>query len=423
MKNSPKAFIAGWALVATACQVVSGLSDYEVKDSTGPASGGTAGTTHTAGGGASSGGGQGSGVAGSSGAGGRTGGSAGSETAGLGGEPSVVGGGPGDTGCPQGTADCGGVADDCETDIISDDANCGGCAHDCRGANCSAGVCTPEHIADAVSNPAFMQVNSMRVFWTTIPGVAPVPPVAAVESVALDGSTRRVHAIDDSPRGLVLGSLYLFWTDPDGRLYRSSYDGANNGNQTVVATSAGFSGSPFFYSGAIYWKTSAAIYKFLEAQTDTTPDPLVSGLDNPQDPSVRNGFVYFVNGSHLSRAPASGGPVVKVTSESFDLANGLVVDDTDVYVMQFGKFSRVKIADGAVKTFALAGSIPSWTVQDDAYVYFTNAAAGDVLRFSKQTEEIIVLVRNGGAQYGLAIDDTHAYWGDFEGKSIWRVPK
>jgi hypothetical protein len=350
-------------------------------------------------------------------------------TTGGGGAPTLVTassssaamGGGGMGGAPEPVHACGGA------DLANDAKNCGVCAHDCLGAACVLGRCEPTTLATGQGAAVALAIDGARVYWTDEAGGA---VMAAPQG---GGMLAVIAAAQTGPHRIVEHAGALFWTN--GALgKRGAWRAASTGVDKKEIT-----GDPTPYGIAaddtgIFWVLqSNAQATLLRAKLDgsavsiltTKPaaaEEIALDADRVYITSPTDGVVAAVkkNGLGMVSLVTTGKPL------------GLAVDDAFVYWTDAaaGTIGRVDKAGVSVETIATAQAHPTRLALDDDSAYWSNlgdpgcvAATGSIAKRAKAGGPIVVLAEGQRCPRGIAVDGQYVYWTSLGAASIQRVAK
>jgi|SRR5580698_4480044 hypothetical protein len=203
------------------------------------------------------------------------------------------------------------------------------------------------NMANTVSEPNFLAVDSVNIYWTTstAPGIVQaVPVLGGTPTVFWVGS-----ATNSSAYAVTASNGIVYWTGQDGILSMTDDGGMAN---TVVSPPSN-APLPFFTSIAV---DAAHVYW--------------ANYGESNEPTNTNGTIMKV--------PLGGGPAMTLASGQHD-PYAIVVDSSNVYWGNAGTQTE-GYKDGAVMKVPLGGGTP------------TTLATGQ------------------GGVYGIAVDETSVYW-------------
>ncbi len=274
--------------------------------------------------------------------------------------------------CAPGRADCNGLAADaCEVDLTSDALSCGACEHGCQGGPCQSGLCQPVIVASGQGYAYRLAATETSLYWTRSDG-----SVLRAQS----GSEPEILASDqNSPGDLAVDATHVYWANlGDKTIVRAPLEG---GATTIVVADAGQAWSLAISATTLSW------------------------TDNK-------------TGEVRAMALAGGPPVTLATTPG---AWSIAMDTTHVYwtTLFEGSVFAAPLGGGpttplvtgftAPSDLALAGERLLFGTTNDAGVHAVPLAGG----------ETIVMTTEGG--FGLAADDHHVYFGEYDGR-LARVP-
>lgn len=285
----------------------------------------------------------------------------------------------GDTG-----TDAGGDGATCNADLQIDPKNCGRCGRDCLGAECKAGKCDAITLVSNLTNPTSAVTYGDKIIVTTYGD-------GRILEVPKAGGTPRVLSSDrTAPWGAVIDGTTLYWADSDYM----------------------WNGSDPTRKGGI-WKCTLP---------DCTTPALVLAADEPLNPVLVNGYLYFAeyNADDVVRVLPDGGgrQLLDTTSSPWTVA----VDQTHAYYTSGQpSFYRVALsnidAGGEVagpQAFYAVGTV---VLDEQRYYYsYTNggqdAGAGHVVSFTKAAagQGKIEYGTDNVVPRGVVVDDQYVYW-------------
>jgi hypothetical protein len=278
--------------------------------------------------------------------------------------------------------------DDCDQDLLEDAGNCCEMGRSCGGAACSDGRCEPEDIEDAPNEALGMVLLGEEVIWATGYG-------NQLLSSSLSGGP---------PSILYDGDTYVTMVATDGdRVFFTRYD---NGEVWSVDPDVGASSAQLLSdnSGHESWFGRIAV--------DDTNVYWVSQDDDGHTPAV-----WF--------APKGGGAAAAIAVGGYPV--GVASDDNYVYWTDSGSDEVLRCIasdlDGCsdIEVFAPGQSSPSEIVIRDDTVYWLASGA----LFAKPTAGGATTILGDAADdnWGLALDDTHAYWTASSDGLVFRTPR
>jgi hypothetical protein len=232
----------------------------------------------------------------------------------------------------------------------------------------------PQILASGLNAPADIQLDAASVYWVEIYS-------DAVKKVPINGGTTTIVA--------------------------SSNIGGNNGSLAIDATH-------------IYWADSSTIWK-----TELVGGPvtvLASGLNNISYLRVYSIDLYFRSNSGIEKVDLETGTVTTlVPAESpIDFYGGLAVDATGIYFPDHWKGTIFKSSlDGKQITTLAAGlNEPQSLLLDSGFLFW---AEKESIRQMSSTGGTITTIVSDISPNQIAKDDTHIYWTDYYGGTIYKA--
>jgi len=133
-------------------------------------------------------------------------------------------------------------------------------------------------------------------------------------------------------------------------------------------------------------------------------------------------------GTVAARPKGAGRPSKLATfTQGYRNPGYLASDREAIYATHqlFHTITRVAKSGGAKKTLYTDPEQggPGPIAVDDRSIYVHRARDGSLVRLSKKGGEPSVLARGEGRAFALALDATHAYWGEYDGGRVLRVAK
>jgi hypothetical protein len=331
----------------------------------------------------------------------------------------------------------------CSTDVYTDPRNCGSCGHDCLGGACTSGRCEPVVLASGQQRPTGIALAGGRlfwtdalagavrvcdpdrcttttvdfitgqarpnrivtdgadVFWTNYATVAGGGGVAACPNAGCPGGSRVFFAPETYPEGLELDATNVYYTT----------DGAGNLRlRTCPRAGCGAGPIDLAAQGATGWTGNLAV--------DATR-VFWTVYDDTSGPVVRGGLLACPKGG------CGAGPT-RLDEGAF--GQGLALTATDVfwsYDTDAGTVLRAPKGGGAPQTLARGQARPREILADGPYLYWSNRAAGTVVRCAQVgcggAPE--VLASGQSEPLMLAADARAIYWTNYGGTTVMRVAK
>jgi len=368
------------------------------------------------------------GASGSGGAssGGSYAGAAGSNQLGGAGGGSNIGG-SGTGGCPALLTLCG---DDC-VDTLTDPDNCGSCGYDCELSDCELGTCI---LASGQLEPTGIAVDGNYVYWTN-KGTTPEYLDGTVARLPLAGGIVEVLATaQGGPRTIVADATHIYWLNfIGGTVEKAALDGTNAATLAVdtwypfdlaiddthaywtqwlgsmpkkiplaggdIATmAANMHNSAGIVVGAdkVYWtRYSAGI--ITEANKTIGFAEFVTEQDFPYDIAASDSELYWTNqGANAGQGAVMSMPITGATPNvlagSQNFPTGIALAQNHLYWTTRGSppeyldgqvLKVVLGSTGAPQVIASHQRNPHYLAVDGTSVYWTNSAAGTVVKCAK----------------------------------------
>jgi len=249
-------------------------------------------------------------------------------------------------------------------------ANCGGCGLACS-TGCSAGDC----VVTACSNLLEL--------------------IQGIFAFAVDANN--AYLTNTTGGGAEVGWVSLASCG-------LTFDNANGGYEEAASLSANATGAFFSVNTAPY--PTYEIRKVNAAAGSSSEIGITGSAFNVMTSDATN--VYWLNGSTLSKAPASGaGPVT--TLASIGGAGGIAVDATYVYWADASTVMRVPIAGGSATTLVSGVGSPGFLSVDASNLYWTGVSAA-LYRLPLGSSISTNLLGSQGTFKYPAIGATTFYW-------------
>ncbi|MEP7122104.1 MAG: hypothetical protein ABJE95_14390 [Byssovorax sp.] len=317
--------------------------------------------------------------------------------------------------CPQGRADCDGLAENgCEIDLAGDATSCGVCGHGCQGGPCQSGLCQPVIVASGQGYAYRLAATETAVYWTTSDGsVLRAPASGAPEILAQGQNSPGDLAVDESrvywanlgdgtivsaPLGggaiavvvpnagqawsLAVSATTLSWTDnKTGDVRALALVG--NGPPILLATTPG-AWAIAMDSTRVYWSTlfAGAVLSAPIGGGPTTT--LVSGFTAPGDLALAGDRLFFGTGNDagVHAVPIAGGVLTTLAATG---GFGIAADEHHVYFGDYdGRLARVPLAGGEPEVIGIGPGTPTDLALSSTTVYWAAAAMdGLILKVAK----------------------------------------
>lgn len=292
---------------------------------------------------------------------------------GSGGEPLV---------CAQGRADCDGdMRNGCEVDLASS-AHCGSCGHDCGGSACTAGRCEPRTLVVGLDNPRGIAIVAGEVYvgLDLAQGAVLRCPLAGCSAPAV------VSKGHSHPYAFATEGSSLYWGDEQQGVFQCTAPACNvvtkvcnEGPQSIVVN-----------GGDVIVASYANAYV----------GRCVPNVLNPSYFALPNGEPTVVARSKeavfFGTAPASA-----------EQAGGI-----DSCLLPAGCGSRQRPPMLTLSPGKGAANQPTSLAVDDAFVYWTESASGNVMRIEKTLTGVPVAIASGVRTRSVVLDAEHVYWID-----------
>jgi hypothetical protein len=179
-------------------------------------------------------------------------------------------------------------------------------------------------------------------------------------------------------------------------------------------------------------KSSSPDLLRIRSDGKATPVTTTAGLVVRTAIAVNATHVLWVQGGAIVRAPKAGGDAASVLKPPAGKIQRMAADDTSVYWTDAGtgdpqwsgRVYRASLADGKVETLSDAPS-PFAIALDADTVYWTSTAdvGGRVMARKKGGKETFVLAKEQHGPRGLAVDDKYIYWVNAADGNVCRVEK
>jgi hypothetical protein len=322
--------------------------------------------------------------------------------------------------CPAGEATvCSGV---CVT-LQADPANCGSCGHGCVGGSCLAGACQPVVLQAGIDYPLHVAVDGPDIAWNFAGGVEKCSTNGgAVTVVSQDTYVGRVRAdagklvwvgVDDQANGYMKAAPLAGGAPVT--IYSNPYPSKPHG----LWVAAGYAYTAELDFGG-YIKASVAGNGFggggppQSSPDDVAADASFVYLDVTQGPNGPDSGLYrFGGGSTLWLADVNLSPLALDT----DYVYGAVEYPSSMGII------RVPIGGGGSYVTLYPGGGVSDIWADGADVYWTNAAAGTVMKVPRAGGAATVLAMNQPSPFGIATDADCIYWTNSGDGTLMKLAK
>jgi hypothetical protein len=355
------------------------------------------------------------------------------------------GGGTPDTYVPPGTdsgnpppndGSTGGDTGQCGDTQTSGD-NCGRCGHSCQGGTCDKGQCQPVTLASG-SSPRDLAVDATHVYWIE-PNTARAMQADkkdGANAVQLGGGTSNYLI------GLDVDDASVFWGTRDEILLRCKIGGCAN-TPAQVSTQITYMGDLAVDGTNAYWlqdTTPATMKKSAKTGTNNAASVLVTdadGVKNYNHIATDGQNVFWTADDGKVRRVAVGGGPVSVVATTTGSADGIAIDDQNVYFSSFNDPGTINMAPkggvGGGSVLAASQHLPLGVAVDTNSIYWVNAAIG-----TSQTSGTIMtckiaactptqLASGQRTPVFIVVDDVAVYWSNFDagnnGGGIMKVAK
>jgi hypothetical protein len=287
-------------------------------------------------------------------------------------EPDVVGG---DSGGVDVTANDDSSGSSCDADLQIDPNNCGRCGRACREGTCEAGQCPLSYIGLPWFIDSIATAGGTVYYGMGYDDAA----IYSVSSTAAQGGPAIVPN-QRTPEPLVVQEPFLFWSTPDGGVWRAGADGSNptllwgGAQPTCIAAN----------SSHAYW-------------TDGSQNVLRIGLDAGPDSAT-----LWQSGAQAMCVAASDAWVAYPTPNGLveqNLATGTpltVPVPTDVLTQSGGVLAR---------PLAIGGSRVYFATWDKGHRFFVHAVS-----LGGGADSPLALVNGAVSHLGLVADAFGVYW-------------
>lgn len=311
-------------------------------------------------------------------------------------------------------------------DLKTDPSNCGACGHDCLGAPCQGGVCKPDAVVKNQGEVVEIAVDDARLYWVS-------KSLGVVGSVAKGGGAPQVLATGQAgPHRLTLGDQRLFWSNHDPGGYGAwwvAFDGSASGQLSGDMVPYGLARD----GGVVFWvlqsNPQAAL---LQANVDGSSVKIVAAQPQGADlVAVDELYLYLTcpDTGAVVAMPRAGGPLVQLAS-AVEPA-GLAIDESWVYYTDAaaGEVRRVSKSGDQNELLADTQAAPMRVVVDAGAVTWsargTDCAShdGSVVRWQKADGSTLTLAQGQACPEGVAVDGDHAYWASPGAGGVFRVPR
>jgi hypothetical protein len=233
-----------------------------------------------------------------------------------------------------------------------------------------------------------------------------------------------------SVTALVLApGTFVYWTEDGPYVGLVRRVGINGGTITSISPALGGPGNIAVTSNGIFWiedgsraLDSGAIRKVsLNGGSVTT---LVTGLNNSPNMTVDSTNVYWTESFNLGSVQKvginGGSPSTIATGSDVNMADGIAVDSSSVYWVDFGSGSVKKrgISGGSVITLVSGRSYPNRIAVDSTSVYWTengSAAGGAVMKCSNSFAggPTTTLASGLSSPWSITVDANYVYWSEY----------
>ncbi len=321
--------------------------------------------------------------------------------------------------CASGLGDCDHDASNgCEVTLAgSDKHHCGACGHDCLGGNCDGGKCLPVVLAAYLNSqgpiyrPRQLALSATHVYWAN--------EGSGVWRVVKGGGMAEQLSTIGAAGGGVAVDAGFFYRGLNDTILRTPLAGGPS--QEVKGAKP--KGTPLLLDGTtLYYLALAG----LERIDSGGGEPVVLAQPKPSTGpgmlaplAFDGGYVYFLDATHVSRAPTAAPGATKVMGDGKQPSALFAHGGTLYWADWDGATATLYASTGAGST--KLGTHPAQIfsiVADEGRVYFgdvdahigtvTTAGTGLAVLYTGDTS---------GTRPALAIDDKAIYWSIEEGPS------
>lgn len=288
--------------------------------------------------------------------------------------------------CPPGRADCDGDPDNgCEATLGTTE-HCGACGHDCGGASCKSGSCEAAVLVTGLDTPRGIAIAGGEVYV----GLDLPAPAGSVVRCPLGGCTSAatVSTGHSHPYAFAATNNALFFGDEQRGVFRCALPGCNAPQQACIegAQSLALNGADVIvasYANAYVGRcTQTSISPVYFAITPGEPLFVAHGGDAV---FIAQGTAGGGRAGGIDRCPLPGGCGTTITPAP----PPVVLDDV-----------------------AMGYNQPTSLAVDDAFVYWTESATGNVVRAPKSLDKPRTLIATGTRTRSLVLDGSHVFWID-----------
>lgn len=348
--------------------------------------------------------------------------------------------------CPGDLTACGSTCVDTKTSV----AHCGRCDHDCFGGSCGASKCAAYTVTPSQTNVRHMFTNGGRIYWSRGTSAS---TTGAFLSAKLDG-TDLVSIHDAGMNPCAGGTVAL------GKAYFACFNGTTHDiRQCTLPCAAGsstiFKAGVASLSNVVADPATGTVYYAVPTPYNQAPNGLVLdtagnrvgaiGQANPNDLTIANGFIYWLNsGTYAADTAQKNGGVKRASlaaigTENVVVSSGanyfdnstLAVDTNNVYYA--GRelspnetdvvFGNVTAAGAAPTVFA--NNVGAYVASDGTNVFFDEPGTNSV-RYCSRAGGCgggkTLLSASEASVSALVVDADSVLWAKFGGE-IRRIAK